>query len=104
MISHCTQTIHPDAGTGTIRKLLVVVALSFACVPQSSASEISDFAITEREGEYHVRILTVLDAPAEQVYQVITDFENSERIYPAVTKSEVLRAPDDSTVRLQNYL
>ena len=104
MTTDSIQLIPVRVRIGRIRTLLIAVALSFVWAAPAGGGEISELAITEDEGEYHVRVLMVLDAPAQPVYQVITDFENSHRISPAVTKSELLHPPNDLTVRLRNYL
>jgi hypothetical protein len=87
-----------------IRRLLIAVAITLVWMAPSGAGEVNELSITENDGEYHVRILMLLDAPAQYVYQVITDFENANRICPAVTRTELLEPPDDLTVRLRNYL
>jgi hypothetical protein len=84
--------------------LLTAVAVTLVWIIPLRAGDISELAITEDNGAYHVRILMFLDASAQYVYQVITDFENVSRICPSVTGSELLEPPDERTVRLRNYL
>jgi len=67
------------------------------------AGELEGLSVTVDNGDYGIRIAMVMDAPADYVYRVITDYKHAYRINPCVTKSEILPSPDEGTVRVHNH-
>ena len=68
----------------------------------SSAEEIEELSVTNADGVYTIRIVSVFDAPADYVYNVITDYKHAYRINPAVTEVEILPSDRDNVVRVRN--
>jgi hypothetical protein len=69
----------------------------------SIAGEIEELSVVEKDGEYRLRIIEVLDAPADYVYNVITDYTHAYRINPAITEVEILPTSDDAVIRVRNH-
>jgi len=68
-----------------------------------NAGELEELSVTVDNGDYRIRITMVMDAPADYVYRVITDYKHAYRINPCLTKTEVLPSPDEDTVRVHNH-
>jgi hypothetical protein len=68
----------------------------------STAAEFEELSVTEAYGEYRLRIAAVLDAPADYVHIVITDYKHAYRINPSVIKVEILPSDIDEAVRVRN--
>jgi hypothetical protein len=66
------------------------------------ASELQELSVSEVDGEYRLRVLTVLDAQVDYVYDVITDYKHAYRINPAITEVEILPSGRDDVVRVRN--
>jgi hypothetical protein len=79
----------------------VLVAWSL-CSTASLSDEILELSVTERDGESNLRMISVLDAPADYVYQVITDYKHAYRINPTITEVEVLPSGHDGGLRVKN--
>lgn len=67
----------------------------------SVAGELKELSVTEADGEYRLRIVSVLDAPAGYVYDVITDYSHGYRINPFITEVEILPSEHDQVVRVR---
>jgi hypothetical protein len=68
----------------------------------SSAAEFEELSVTEANGEYRLRIVAVLDAPADYVHIVVTDYKHAYRINPSVIKVEIQPSDHDGVVRVHN--
>ena len=66
------------------------------------ADEIEELSVTEADGAYSLRVVSVLDAPADYVYNVITDYKHAYRINPTITEVEILPSDRDQVVRVRN--
>jgi len=82
--------------------LLYYLAMFFIPVNTSMADQLETFSVTEKDGEYETRIVALLDAPSEFVYDVITDYRHIYRINPSIVKTELLAVRDEGTVRVRN--
>jgi len=80
----------------TLGALLVV---SFGTVLADSGSQ--DIEVTEQGGVYHIRASIVIDARAEYVQQVLSDFIHIYRLNPSIIESEVLGEGDTGTTRVR---
>jgi hypothetical protein len=69
----------------------------------SSAAEFEELHVTEANGEYRLRIAAVLDAPADYVHIVVTDYKHAYRINPSVTRVEILPSGHDGVIRVRNH-
>ena len=65
------------------------------------AYELNHAVVTEDKGIFHLQFTTIIDAPAEYVRQVLTDFTHIYRLNPSVIESEVLpsQQSDETEVR-----
>jgi hypothetical protein len=79
-----------------------IVCASFLLSAIASSGEIEELSVTEVEGEYRLRIATVLDAPSDYVHRIITDYSHAYRINPAITEIEVLPSDRDDVVRVRH--
>jgi len=79
--------------------LFVLPLLLFSISP---ADEIEELSVTEADGAYSLRIVSVLDAPVDYVYDVITDYKHAYRINPTITEVEILPSDRDEVVRVRN--
>jgi hypothetical protein len=68
----------------------------------SMAGELEALSVTESEGEYRLQIVSVLYAPADYVYRVITDYLHAYRLNPTITEVEILPSGRDQVVRVRN--
>ena len=69
----------------------------------SAAGELQELSVTEAGDEYSIYIETVFEAPADYVYNVITDYRRAYRINPAITEIEILPSSDAAVVRVRNH-
>lgn len=69
----------------------------------STAGELERLSVIEANGEYHLRVVYVLDAPVDYVYDVITDYKHGYRINPAITEIEMLPSDRDGVIRVRNH-
>jgi len=82
--------------------LLYYLVLFYIPVTVSMAGQLEAFFITEKDGEYETRIVAILDAPSEYVYDVITDYKHIYRINSSIVESELLPVRYEGTVRVRN--
>ena len=85
------------------RNGVIAFIVLFHFTPISLAGDIAEFSVTENDGEYRLRIVEVLDAPADYVYHVITDYTRAYRINPAITEVEILPSGEDAVTRVRNH-
>ena len=69
----------------------------------STAGELEELSVIEANGEYRLRVVYVLDAPKDYVYDVITDYKHGYRINPAITEIEMLPSDRDEVIRVRNH-
>ena len=67
------------------------------------AIEVEELSVTNVDGEYKIRIVSIIDAHEDDVYSVITDYKYAYRINPSVTAVEVLPSDRDGVVRVRNH-
>jgi len=79
--------------------IFVVLMLSSS---SSNALELEELSVTELDGEFRLRILSVVDAHVDYVYDVITDYKHAYRINPSITKVEILPSNRNDVVRVRN--
>ena len=93
---------HLPALPGNKRYFIGLLALFFTNMP-STAGELEQLSVTVENGDFGIHIVMVMDAPADYVYRVITDYTHAYRINTCLTESEILSAPDEDTVRVYNH-
>jgi hypothetical protein len=72
------------------------------CSSFSIADELQELSVTDTDGEYSLRIVDVLNAPADYVVKVITDYRHAYQICPTITDVEILPSGRDQVVRVRN--
>lgn len=66
------------------------------------AKEVShDVEVTEQGGVFRINAAIVVDAPADYVRQVLSDFVHIYRLNPSIIESEVLASEDDSVTHVR---
>jgi len=95
----------PHQGT-TVWKATRVYALIVLCLSalQVDAVEIRELEVSEDGGVYQIKLVTVLDAPAEYVYRVLTDYVHLHRLHPSIIQSDILPSPADGVVRIRTRI
>lgn len=83
------------------RSLLVVIAVVLFQPISAIACELNHAEITEDKGIFRFQFTTIIDAPAEYVRQVLTDFTHIYRLSSSIIESEVLPSTqaDETKVR-----
>jgi len=99
LLNHAGRWPHA-LSTTVIRPCVLAALLLFSSI--SAAVELEELSVTEAEGEYRLRIVSVLDAPAHYVYNVITDYKHAYRINPSVIEAEILPSGRGEVVRARN--
>jgi hypothetical protein len=87
-------------GSSAIRACVLVALHIFSSI--ATAGELEELSVTEADGEYTLRIVSVLDAPADYVYKIITDYKHAYRLNPTITDVEILPSGRDEVVRVRN--
>jgi hypothetical protein len=68
----------------------------------STADEIKELSVTKVDGVYSLRVVSVIDAPADYVYDVITDYKHAYQINPTITEVAIVPSDRDDVVRVLN--
>jgi hypothetical protein len=84
----------PETLTCALTTLLLFASLS-------TADEIEELYVTEADGEYSLRIVSVIDAPVDYVYDVITDYKHAYRINPTIIEVDILPSDRDEVIRVR---
>jgi hypothetical protein len=88
------------AKTGCFLCLLLALCL----LAPAAASSLSTIEISENSGNYRVRMVMLIHAPARYVNSVLTDYKHIYRLNPAITESEILPSPHSGTVRVKTRM
>ena len=95
-----TGTASATAKTGCIFCLLLALCL---LVP-AAAGSLSHIEISENSGNYRIRMVMLIHAPARFVNRVLTDYKHIYRLNPAITESVILPSPHSGTVRVKTRM
>ena len=68
------------------------------------ALEIKELNVFENGGVYHININAAIDAPAENVHKVLTDYKHLYHLNPSIVESRVLPSPDKKAVRVKTRI
>jgi hypothetical protein len=71
---------------------------------QADAVDIRELEVSEDGGVYQINLATVIDAPAEYVYRVLTDYVHLHRLHPSIIQSDILPPPADGVVRIRTRI
>ena len=81
------------------RKLLVVSALNLLSLT-ANASQLVRLEVDQRADVYEIRVEMEVDAPAEAVRAILTDYDNLDRLNASITTSEVIGTGHNGSVRV----
>ena len=81
----------------SIHTAVVVLFLPFI----ATAHELSQAEVTEDKGIFRLQFSSIIDAPAEHVRQVLTDFTHSYRLSSSIIESEVLPSKQADTTKIR---
>jgi hypothetical protein len=87
-------------------KTMRVYALILLCLStvQVSAVDIRELEVSEDGGVYQIKLATVIDARAEYVYRVLTDYVHLHRLHPSIIQSDILPSPGAGIVRIRTRI
>ena len=71
---------------------------------QVDAVDIRELEVSENGGVYQINLVTVIDAPAEYVYRVLTDYVHLHRLHPSFIQSDILPSPGVGIVRVKTRI
>ena len=69
-----------------------------------AADDNQDIEVTEQGGIYRIKASVEIDAPAEYVRQVVSDFVHIYRLNPSIIESEVLAGEDDAATYVRTRI
>ena len=72
----------------TVRFLCLILALCL--LAPARASNLFNIEISENSGNYQIRMVMLIHAPARYVNGVLTDYKHIYRLNPSITESEML--------------
>lgn len=87
-------------------KAIRATALIVSCLAvwKAYALDISELQVYENGGIYYIELAAVIDAPAEYVHRVLTDYVHMHRIHPSITESNILTSPGNGLVRVRTRI
>lgn len=80
-----------------------VIVLCVAAL-QGAAVDIKELEVSEDGGIYHIKVASVIDAPAEYVHRTLTDYVHIHRLNPSITQSDVLPSPGHGIARVRTRI
>jgi len=99
-----TQAHHNAKLPGkTVTCTLIWLILS-ALSPRSGAGDLIDFQLSDNGGEYSVRVVMAVYAPARYVRAVLTDYTHIYRLNPSITESGILPSPQPGVARVRTLM
>ena len=94
----------PQGITGwKVSRACVFIVLYLAALPVD-AFDITNLQVSENGGVYYIKLATVIDAPAEDVYRVLTDYVHIYRLHPSITQSDILPSPGAGIARVRTRM
>ncbi len=72
--------------------------------PLARAADLAELQVSESEGVYRINLIMQLQAPAQQVQRVLTDYPRIYRLNPSITDSEILPSPGPGMVRVRTRM
>ena len=92
------------AGTAAKTGCILSLFLALCSLGPARASSLSHIEISENSGNYRVRMVMLIHAPAIYVNSVLTDYKHIYRLNPTITESEILPSPHSGTVRVKTRM
>lgn len=97
---------HCDA-LRTVRKAILFVSIMAGCglyPVMLMAGQVTELTLSHKKGVYQLELEMILDAPAEHVHYVVTDFTHIYRLNPSIVDSKIINRPEDSAVRVKTLI
>ena len=81
----------------------IIAVLSFGLFPPVTAIayEMDHAKVTEDKGVFQLQFSTVIEAPADYVRKVLTDFTHIYRLNPSIVESEVLSSKQSGETKVR---
>lgn len=92
---------------GTVRKTTVFLFVLAGCGLYSAlvlGGEITELALSNKQGIYRLKLEIILDAPAKHIHHVVTDYAHIYRLNPSIVESEIIKTSDNSVVRVKTLI
>ena len=85
-----SPAIRTPPSAGHSGQLATVCAGLLLCLlnPLAGAADLAELKVSESEGVYRISLVMQLQAPAQQVQRVLTDYPRIYRLHPSITDSE----------------
>ena len=83
------------------KSIRAVLFFVFFLPSLATAHELSQAEVTEDKGIFRLQFTTIIDAPAEHVRQVLTDFSHSYRLSSSIIESEILPSRQTGTTKIR---
>lgn len=97
---------HPSKGCPgrLVVHTCVVAALWLGLLRVVSAVNIEELRVSENDGVYQVELASEVDAPAEYVYKILTDYVHIYRLSSSIIESRILPSPREGVVRVRTRI
>ena len=82
-----------------IKQLIAIVGLGLTTVT-ANASQLVRLHVEQQADVYHIHVEMNIDAPADRVREILTDYNGLERLSQSITSSSVIDSSDDGAVRV----
>jgi hypothetical protein len=76
------------------RTLGLLVLLALGLPASLVAAELEEVAVSDQDGVYQISLRMLLDVPARQVREVLTDYRHIYRLNPSIVETRLLPTPD----------
>lgn len=88
------------------RKAKDVTVFIMLCMmaPEQNAADIKEAQVVENGGVYRINVVTEIDAPAEYVHKVLTDYVHIYRLNPSIIESQILPSPGNEAARIRTRI
>lgn len=71
---------------------------------KADALDIAELQVDENGGIYYIELTAVIEAPAEYLHRVLTDYVHIHRLHPSITRSDILAYPGNGVVRVSTQI
>ncbi|MCO6412109.1 MAG: SRPBCC family protein [Thiogranum sp.] len=85
------------------RKLFVLLALHLMSL-SASASQLVRLDVDKQADVYVISVEMLVDAPADNVHAVLTDYANQGRLNASITSSKIIGNARDGTIRVRTRM
>jgi hypothetical protein len=90
-------------GNIMFRKLFLILTLVFWSLG-TEASQLVQLEVYRKADVYEIRVIMEVDAPAEAVRAILTDYARLDRLNASITASEIIGVGYDGTVRVLTHM